>query len=143
MKALTIWQPWASAIMAGVKRVENRTWSTDYRGPLAIHAGRRFDPEGLDVLEAVGINAQVFEHAPRGALLGAVDLVDVVRYPSPGPKQQSLPGDFDQPDPYRLEAYPLATGPYCWILRNPRPLPKPIPCPGRRGLWEVELPDPA
>lgn len=39
MYALTIKQPWASAIMAGLKRVENRTWRTDYRGPLAIHAG--------------------------------------------------------------------------------------------------------
>ena len=40
MYALTIHQPWAWAIMAGIKRVENRTWRTSHRGPLVIHAGK-------------------------------------------------------------------------------------------------------
>ena len=40
MKALTIRQPWASLIAAGVKTIETRSWRTSYRGPLAIHAGK-------------------------------------------------------------------------------------------------------
>lgn len=40
MKALTIRQPWASLIAAGVKTIETRSWSTKHRGPLAIHAGK-------------------------------------------------------------------------------------------------------
>ena len=40
MKALTVRQPWASLIAAGVKTIETRSWSTKYRGPLAIHAGK-------------------------------------------------------------------------------------------------------
>lgn len=40
MKALTIRQPWASLIAHGVKTIETRSWSTKYRGPLAIHAGK-------------------------------------------------------------------------------------------------------
>jgi hypothetical protein len=47
MKALTIWQPWATLIAAGVKRIETRSWSTDYRGPLAIHAAARPPEPGL------------------------------------------------------------------------------------------------
>lgn len=43
VKALTIRQPWASLIAAGVKTIETRGWSTRYRGPLAIHAGARWD----------------------------------------------------------------------------------------------------
>jgi len=39
MKAVTIYQPYAELIARGEKRVENRSWRTDYRGPLAIHAG--------------------------------------------------------------------------------------------------------
>jgi hypothetical protein len=39
VKALTIRQPWASLIAMGVKTIETRSWSTNYRGPLAIHAG--------------------------------------------------------------------------------------------------------
>lgn len=40
MKALTIRQPWASLIAEGVKTIETRSWSTKYRGPIAIHAGK-------------------------------------------------------------------------------------------------------
>jgi hypothetical protein len=39
MKCLTLHQPWASLIVEGVKRIETRSWPTNYRGPLAIHAG--------------------------------------------------------------------------------------------------------
>lgn len=38
MKALTLHQPWASLIAVGAKKIETRSWSTSYRGPLAIHA---------------------------------------------------------------------------------------------------------
>jgi len=41
MKALSLWQPWASAIALGSKRIETRGWATSYRGPLAIHAAKR------------------------------------------------------------------------------------------------------
>ena len=46
MKALSIKQPWAWAIIHAGKNVENRTWATSYRGPLLIHAGKTFDHEG-------------------------------------------------------------------------------------------------
>lgn len=39
-KALTLWQPWASAIAFAGKDIENRPGRTHYRGPLAIHAGK-------------------------------------------------------------------------------------------------------
>lgn len=39
MKALSLWQPWATLIQVGVKWIETRSWRTAYRGPLAIHAG--------------------------------------------------------------------------------------------------------
>jgi hypothetical protein len=41
VKALTLWQPWASLVALGVKSIETRSWSTSYRGPLAIHASKR------------------------------------------------------------------------------------------------------
>jgi activating signal cointegrator 1 len=41
MKALTLWQPWASLVAFGVKTIETRSWSTKYRGPLAIHAAKK------------------------------------------------------------------------------------------------------
>lgn len=46
MKALTITQPWATLIAIGAKRFETRSWSTAYRGPLLIHAGKGLGPVG-------------------------------------------------------------------------------------------------
>lgn len=40
LRALTIRQPWASLIAAGVKTIETRSWRTSYRGPVLIHAGK-------------------------------------------------------------------------------------------------------
>lgn len=42
MKGLSLWQPWASLMAVGAKRIETRSWSTDYRGLVAIHAAKRF-----------------------------------------------------------------------------------------------------
>jgi hypothetical protein len=47
MKALSLWQPWATLVALGVKKLETRSWSTTYRGPLAIHATATM-PKGMD-----------------------------------------------------------------------------------------------
>lgn len=40
MKAITLYQPWATLVATGKKQIETRSWSTNYRGPLAIHASK-------------------------------------------------------------------------------------------------------
>lgn len=44
-KALSIMQPWAWLIVNGHKDIENRDWLTKYRGPVAIHAGKKLDED--------------------------------------------------------------------------------------------------
>lgn len=41
IKAITIWQPWASLLACGAKKYETRSWATKYRGPIAIHAAKK------------------------------------------------------------------------------------------------------
>lgn len=41
MKGLSLWQPYAFLIARGDKTIETRSWSTKYRGPLAIHAAKQ------------------------------------------------------------------------------------------------------
>jgi len=41
MKAITLWQPWATLLACGAKLFETRSWATAYRGPIAIHAAAR------------------------------------------------------------------------------------------------------
>lgn len=120
MKCLTIKQPWASAIISGHKRFENRSWRTEYRGPLLIHAGLRVDrrAEVSEVFAQAGIDLPV--SPPTGVILGVVDLVAVHDI-----SESSLSGD------------PWAFGPFCWELANPRPLAESIPWRGRLGLFDV------
>ena len=120
MYALTVCQPWAWAIMVGPKRVENRTWRTNYRGPLAIHAGKsrkwlrdcdRF-PDGTLPPAATDLTF--------GAVLGVVELVNVLPYTDP-----------------EVATDPWADGPWCWVLRDPQPWFEPFYCPGACGLWRI------
>lgn len=117
MRAIVIHQPWAWAIIRGIKRYENRTWSTRYRGPLVVIAGKslRSMPEGRRVLSGMGIEPP--GNLPLGAILGIVTLENVVTH------------DDD----------PLATGPYCWKLSEPVRLERPVPYNrGRQGLFPLE-----
>jgi hypothetical protein len=133
MKALTVQQPWAWAIAMGFKDVENRSWGTDYRGPLAIHAGQRWASEGdrsicRQVLEEKG-HVEPGVQVPERHLLGmgvvvaVVDLVDI------------CPGRL-----CRCSVWG-AIGAKHWKLRNARPLSEPVPASGRLGLWDIELPE--
>jgi ASCH domain len=56
MKALSVRQPWAWLIIAGHKDVENRSWTTTYRGPLLIHAARRPDDVMADIENRYGVS---------------------------------------------------------------------------------------
>lgn len=47
LKALSIMQPWAWLIVNGHKDIENRDWATKFRGPVAIHAGKKMDGDAL------------------------------------------------------------------------------------------------
>ena len=44
MKALTLWQPWASLVALCVKTTETRSWATKYRGEIGIHAALKLPP---------------------------------------------------------------------------------------------------
>jgi hypothetical protein len=45
MKCFTVHQPWATLLALGEKHFETRSWQTHYTGPVAIHAGRTFNPD--------------------------------------------------------------------------------------------------
>lgn len=45
MKCLSLWQPWATLLVSGRKRVETRSWPIRHRGPLLIHAAKKWTQE--------------------------------------------------------------------------------------------------
>ena len=105
--------------MFGIKDVENRTWATDYRGRLWIHAALSTARGDADEwVEARGL-AVPAEPLPRGVILGYVELVDII-------------DDSDSP-------WALANSQH-WILRRPRLLIRPIEWQGRLGLTFIRPP---
>lgn len=112
MKALTICQPYADLIANGEKWIENRTWPTSYRGPLAIHAGKSRDW----LMDDDDTTGMVF-----GAVVAVADLVDCRRL-------------ADLTDEQR--AHEHAEGPWCFVLTNVRRLDHPVPVRGAQGFWE-------
>lgn len=122
MKALTICQPYAELIMRRLKRVENRTWPTKYRGPMYIHAGK-----SRHWLEAEDLRC--YPNMPFGAVVGIADVIDCL------PLLRIEQGEFDQKYPW-LRAHEHANGPWCWILDNVVPI-GPWPYRGAQGLFEI------
>jgi hypothetical protein len=146
VKAISLWQPWASAIALGAKRIETRSWSTRYRGPIAIHAAQ--NGMGLKIavqherdLWCAVLCAPVLSPAlralPRGMLVAVAELVDVVPVERVDATRcaNSALGEWaeSQLGDYR-------PGRFAWLLEAVRPLPAPIPCRGRQSLFDVPYP---
>lgn len=94
MKCLSLWQPWASLVAHGKKRVETRGWPLRYRGPLLIHAAKKWNREMADLCHRVepfasvlkelgmttppvgGQRVQTPTNMPFGEIVGRVDVVE-------------------------------------------------------------------
>lgn len=101
MKAITLWQPWASLWLTGAKIHETRNWSTQYRGALAVHAALRAIREveisqELHMICQDYLGPQYVRRLATGAVLGVVELVDCVTTNGfiPISRQDIVCGDF-------------------------------------------------
>jgi len=119
MKCLSLWQPWASLLVTGHKCVETRSWPISHRGPLLIHAAKKWNgklaelclsPPFRDCLAEFGVPGKRHDwvqadlDAKRagwgmgfGAILGRVDVVDCVPTHSVAikGKPEDAPGFFE------------------------------------------------
>jgi hypothetical protein len=101
MKALSIRQPWAWLIVAGHKDIENRSWATNYRGPLLIHAGRALARMPIEKIEKRYRVKVPRDQLLRGGIVGQVELADIVE----NHKSRWFTGEG-----------------FAWVLKNPRPV---------------------
>ena len=127
MKALSIHQPFASLIATGEKWVENRAWSTSYRGPLAIHASK-----GSRYLER-----EELKQYPTGVIVAVARLDDCrsIEWLENEARNREI-GTAGMLVDHVLD-HPHTEGPWCWILSNVVALDQPIPYRGAQGLFEV------
>lgn len=140
MKALTIWQPWASLLVSGKKRYETRSWATAYRGPIAIHAAKRpvrrtIDAlaadrgdgwTALDYFDALFMRPGSINELPTGAVIGKALLV----------RCNLITEDFvAQLTQQELALGDFSLGRYAWEFEQMTQLIAPIPARGAQGLW--------
>lgn len=123
MKAISLWQPWASAMALGRKRLETRGWSTNYRGPLLIHAAKRWTRAEREFADLMDMPADL----PLGALVAVGHLsgtfrADVANLPLSDLERSW--GDF-------------SAGRFAWFFVEIRPLPEPIQFRGAQGFFDV------
>lgn len=135
MKALTIWQPWASAIPAGLKLYETRCWKTNYRGPVAIHASKT-QPKAV-FEQGRHLVAQLlstpymrnFDAIPQGCIVAFATLVDCIPTEDIRKElygQEIMWGDYSD-------------GRYAWRLQNIEAI-VPYPYTGGQRLWNASFP---
>jgi len=153
VKALSLWQPWASAVACGSKRIETRSWSTKHRGPLAIHAAKRCVKQELIFYRChpywQGAVGWMWTNAPRawqglefGVIIGVVDLIDCRPTESFTVAELDTERQLGNSSRRRWTERQLgdfSPGRYGWVLANARELPEPIPCRGHQRLFNVEL----
>jgi hypothetical protein len=134
MRVLTIRQPYAWAVAVGAKPIENRSWDTAWRGPLAIHAGQRFERNALAAEPMAGAirewaDAGTVRGVPPwqqgGQVIAVADLVDVCSAARTG--RACRCGRWALPDLLH------------WHLEDVVQI-RPIPAKGKLGLW-VPSPD--
>jgi hypothetical protein len=151
VKAITICQPWAWAIAAGHKIIENRPRQWHHRGPIAIHAGlsKKWMRAGCEFLQSKGI--ELPERFEFGAVIAVAQLVDckhIHDLQALGIGARESPSLFEQVPKYpRIDPNSdvagqfsggWVTGPFCLLLRDTIPI-APVSCSGQLGLWECDV----
>jgi hypothetical protein len=124
MTALCIAQPWAFCIIEMGKNIENRSQNLKKRGTIAIYASRSLDNGRFEYCNE-DLNVKVSaEDVPFGAIIGFVDIVDVITKKQVTKKTKKW-----------------FSGEYGYVLENPVFLKKPVPAKPKNGVikfWELK-----
>lgn len=130
MKVLSLTEPYATLIKEKKKLIETRSWKTNYRGELYIHASAtkipkewRQNKELMDLVKNISLH--------YGYIICKCNLVDCV-YMTP----EFIKEIKKNHQEYVCGIYEV--GRYAWILKNVEVLKEPIPTKGHLGVWNYE-----
>lgn len=121
---LSVRQPWAWLIVHGYKDVENRNWSTNYHGPVLIHAAKGCTADEWEAcwLFVAGFSPDLAARIPRPAYIERGGIIG----------QATITGCVFS------HSSPWFCGPYGFVLTGARPLPF-IACKGALGFFKREM----
>lgn len=128
MKAITIKQPFATLIAEGLKEYEFRTWKTNYRGEVLIHAGKGIDKKAMKRYEHLNLEY------PSGKIIAKATITDCVYV------EESLKKELNQKN--ELVYYGIINKDSTWEgygfkLENIKKT-DPIEAKGKLGFWEYK-----
>lgn len=137
MKAISLWQPWASLIAIKAKKVETRAWYTSYRGELLICAAKTMNSMYRDYYYSLPVIPMIsetepvpLEDLPRGKAVAKVQLIDCVkitrRLIDKTPENEKLVGDW------KVDRF-------AFILDEIQAFKEPFHVKGQQGLFEAEI----
>lgn len=152
IKVLTVKQPWAFLLVAGIKDVENRNCPTNYRGELFIHASveKSFDWDALiwlmeqkqmgalwAVVRHFGLilndkpekSTITKHHDEFGAILGSVNLDCCIQNP---------PSSWEIPSLSLSSSWAMPDSKFYWFVSNAKPI-QPIPARGKLSIWNYDM----
>jgi len=133
MKAISLWQPWASALFISLpdgrrlKANETRSWATGHRGRLVIHAAKTFPKEAKYFARTERTLGRIPPMLPIGCLIGVVNLVGMRKTEDIVYQVSAIERMYGNYDPGR----------WAWITLDQILFKEPIPFKGKQGFFEV------
>lgn len=130
IRCISLWQPWATAIAVGLKKIETRDWTTSARGRVAIHAAKRWTRDQEDFLMWRLERGDPLPSAalmPRGAIVAVATIVAVRPTDELDPVISERERDYGNYQPGR----------FGWLLEDVTELGVAIPWKGSQGFFAV------
>ncbi|MEW5876068.1 MAG: ASCH domain-containing protein [Candidatus Zixiibacteriota bacterium] len=158
MKAISLWQPWASAIAVRAKTIETRSWRTSYRGRIAIHAAKRCRADELRFLQpdwtwmaalsplgvSMGGDNRLIDVLKFGVIVATARLVDCRPTESFTVKELDTKRTHgEQPNDWNCWTEramgDFTPGRWGWVLTDVIQWATPLPWRGAQGLFDIPL----
>ena len=130
LKVLSLTEPYATLIKNGKKRIETRSWKTNYRGELYIHASATKMPKDCRDNKALMSLVDIHE-LNYGSIICSCELVDCIEM-----TDELIEKIKQSKEEYISGLYEI--GRYAWILENVKVLDKPIKAKGHLGIWNFD-----
>jgi len=153
MLALSLWQPYATLVIVGAKCIETRSWPTEHRGAIFVHAADKQSRELIELCHEEPFRAALreagirrWQDLPRKAVLGTVEIVDckpiaaayVPTAAGLSESHEDLVDDVMSPPPEPECSFGnYAAGRFAWLLAKPNKFTTPITHPGRQRLFNI------
>lgn len=138
MKAITLHQPYASALASGLTRYDTRSWKIQYRGAIAIHAGKK----PVDGEEFTTLTQRINTLCPRrfmsaaslpfGSVIAVAEIRDCIEI-----TDDLIAGI----DPVERILGDWQSGRHAWLITNMRRFEQPLEHRGLPGLWDWDSPE--